>query len=65
MARLPLLDYPNHLARAFVLAHLHDPQVPLRTIFPRRLGLYPYIGMDALLVGLQKFVSMKLQDAYS
>jgi hypothetical protein len=21
----PLLDYPNHLARSFVLAHLHDP----------------------------------------
>ncbi len=21
----PLLDYPNHLARTFILNHLHDP----------------------------------------
>src|SRR4051794_12527880 len=33
VARLPLLDYPNHLARAFVLAHLHDPQYQFAHFF--------------------------------
>jgi hypothetical protein len=59
VARLPLLDYPNHLARAFVLAHLHDPQYHFAQFFRADWGLYPYIGMDALLVGLQRFVSIE------
>jgi hypothetical protein len=59
VARLPLLDYPNHLARAFVLAHLNDPQYQFAHFFRADWGLYPYIGMDAILVGLQRFVSIE------
>ena len=29
----PLLDYPNHLARAFILAHLHDSQFSFQKFF--------------------------------
>jgi hypothetical protein len=59
VARLPLLDYPNHLARAFVLAHLNDPQYQFAQFFRADWGLYPYIGMDALLVFLQRFASIE------
>src|SRR5438552_590925 len=30
----PLLDYPNHLARSFVLAHLNDPAFHFRGFYP-------------------------------
>src|SRR5437868_7296099 len=59
VALLPLLDYTNHLARAFVLAHLHDPQYQFGHFFRADWGLYPYIGMDAVLVWLQRFVSIE------
>ena len=34
----PLLDYPNHLARAFVLSHIHDPAFTLFSSTTRRTG---------------------------
>jgi hypothetical protein len=43
----PLLDYPNHLARSFVLAHLHDPAFTFSQFYRADWGAYPYLGMDA------------------
>ena len=48
----PLLDYPNHLARAFVLAHLNDPHFSFRQFYRADWGLYPYLGVDASLAVL-------------
>ena len=31
----PLLDYPNHLARAFVLMHVHDAHFSFRNFIAR------------------------------
>src|SRR5258706_15935416 len=45
----PLLDFPNHLARLFVLAHLNDPAFTLRNFYRADWGAYPYLGMDAVL----------------
>jgi hypothetical protein len=45
----PLLDYPNHLARSFVLSHLHDPAFSFSKFFRADWGAYPYLGMDASL----------------
>ena len=48
----PLLDYPNHLARSFVLAHLHDPSFTFGNFYRADWGAYPYLGMDAALAVL-------------
>lgn len=48
----PLLDYPNHLARSFVLAHLSDPAYSFSKFYRSDWGFYPYLGMDASLVAL-------------
>jgi hypothetical protein len=48
----PLLDYPNHLARAFVLAHLNDPSFSFRQFYRADWGAYPYLGVDAALAVL-------------
>src|SRR5579862_12039 len=48
----PLLDYPNHLARAFVLAHLNDSQFSFAQFYRSDWGAYPYLGMDASLAVL-------------
>ena len=48
----PLLDYPNHLARAFVLAHLNDSHFSFREFYLSDWGAYPYLGMDASLAVL-------------
>jgi hypothetical protein len=48
----PLLDYPNHLARAFVLAHLNDTHFSFREFYRSDWGAYPYLGMDASLAVL-------------
>src|SRR5690242_2860464 len=45
----PLLDYPNHLARAFVLMQLHDPHFNFSKFYRADWGAYPYLGMDAVL----------------
>src|ERR1035437_10284349 len=50
----PLLDYPNHLARSFVLAHLHDPAFHLSEFYRADWGAYPYLGMDASLAVLAR-----------
>jgi hypothetical protein len=48
----PLLDYPNHLARSFVLAHLNDPAFAFSRFYRADWGAYPYLGMDASLAFL-------------
>src|SRR6266436_6230662 len=48
----PLLDYPNHLARSFVLAHLNDPAFTFSRFYQADWGAYPYLGMDASLTVL-------------
>ena len=42
----PVLDYPNHLARYFVLAHPDDPV--LSRMYETRWAILPNLGMDAL-----------------
>lgn len=50
----PLLDYPNHIARAFVLAHLHDPGFHFQRFYSTDWGLYPYLAMDVSMLVLQR-----------
>src|SRR5271167_2568850 len=48
----PLLDYPNHLARAFVLSHLSDPAFQFSQFYRADWAALPYLGMDASLAVL-------------
>ena len=50
----PLLDYPNHLARAFVLTHLKDSHFTFQQFYRADWGAYPYLGMDASLAVLAR-----------
>jgi hypothetical protein len=50
----PLLDYPDHLARSFVLAHLRDPAFSFNNFYRADWGAYPYLGMDASLAILAR-----------
>src|SRR5665213_1128412 len=50
----PLLDYPNHLARSFVLSHLNDPAFTFSRFYRADWRAYPYLGMDASLAVLDK-----------
>ena len=54
----PLLDYPNHLARVFILTHINDPNYQFSQYYTATLGAYPYLTMDVLLLGLQKVTSI-------
>ncbi len=54
----PLVDYPNHLARAFVLHHLHDPNYEFVRFFAPDWGLNPYWLADFLLQVFQHFVGI-------
>jgi hypothetical protein len=48
----PVLDYPNHLARIFVLAHPHDPV--LSQFYAPHWRIVPNLGMDVLGLALLK-----------
>jgi hypothetical protein len=61
----PLLDYPNHLARAFVLLHLHDPHYSFSQWYRADWGLYPYLGMDASLAVLGRIFPIETAGAFS
>jgi hypothetical protein len=52
--RPPLLDYPNHLARTYVLAHLDAPA--FRGAYAAEWAPYPNLAMDAVVVPLQRLV---------
>ena len=54
----PLLDYPNHLARVFILTHFNDPNYQFSQYYTVTFGPYPYLTMDVLLMGLRKFMSL-------
>jgi len=56
----PLVDYPNHLARAFVLAHLKDPAFHFSQFYASDWNTYPYLSMDLILVGLQWFFPIEV-----
>ncbi len=56
----PLVDFPNHLASAFVLAHMHDPRYHFSQFYAPNWNLGPYLTMDLILVGLQKFLPAML-----
>src|ERR1700720_2254187 len=55
----PLLDYPNHLARAFVLAHLNDSNFSFPQFYRADWGAYPYLGMDASLAVLGRLLPIE------
>lgn len=55
---VPLVDYPNHLAGAFVLAHLKDPAFHFSRFYSADWNTYPYLAMDWILVGLQTLFSI-------
>ncbi|RED32567.1 hypothetical protein BJ123_11244 [Rhodopseudomonas thermotolerans] len=52
----PVLDYPNHLARYFVLAHPDDPM--LSQIYAPHWRILPNLGMDVLGAALLKVTSV-------
>ena len=56
----PLLDYPNHLARSFVLAHLNDRAFHFHGFYRADWGPYPYLAMDLALVTLQHIFSAEM-----
>ncbi len=55
----PLLDYPNHLASSYVLAHLHD-SLPFHSWYAAKWGPYPYVAMDVILRALQLVLPVEL-----
>src|SRR6266481_1128870 len=54
----PQLDYPNHLARSFVLAHLNDLAFTFSRFYRADWGAYPYLGMDASLAFLGRLFAI-------
>ena len=57
---VPLVDYPNHLAGAFVLAHLKDPAFQFSRFYAPDWNAYPYLAMDVILLGLQRFLAIEI-----
>jgi hypothetical protein len=55
----PLLDYPNHLARSFILVHMNDPAFTFAKFYKADWGAYPYLGMDASLAVLGRLFPME------
>jgi len=56
----PLLDYPNHLAQAFVLTHLNDPSFHFSEFYRAKWDVYPYLTMVVSLMGMQRFIPLEL-----
>lgn len=56
----PLLDYANHLARTFVLSHIHDPAFTFSKYYEADWRPYPYILWDVLVVALQQFLPVAI-----
>lgn len=55
----PLVDYPNHLASSFVLAHLQDPAFRFSEWYHADWALTPYVATDAVLVLLQRVMPIE------
>jgi hypothetical protein len=56
----PVVDYPNHLASAFVLAHLNDPSFHFSGFYAADWNANPYLAMDVILVWLQRFMPIEI-----
>jgi hypothetical protein len=56
----PVVDYPNHLASAFVLAHLKDPAFHFGGFYAADWNANPYLAMDVILVGLHRFMPIEI-----
>ena len=56
----PLLDYANHLARAFVLDHLHDPGYQFAQYYRADWKPYPYVLWDLLALALQRILPVEI-----
>jgi hypothetical protein len=54
------LDYPNHLASSYVLAHVHDSKMPFHQWYGADWGLYPYLTMGAVLRFLQWILPIEI-----
>jgi hypothetical protein len=55
--RYPVVtDYPNHLARWFVLFHMKDPAYHFAAFYTPAWGPLPYISPDILAMVLQNFL---------
>ncbi len=54
----PVLDYPNHLARIFVLAHPDDPI--LSQIYAPHWRIVPNLGIDVIGTGLLKLTDVHI-----
>ncbi|WP_244626800.1 hypothetical protein [Bradyrhizobium ivorense] len=52
----PLLDYPNHLARFFILAHPDDPI--LAKMYAPHWTILPNLGMDVIGAGLLRITDV-------
>jgi hypothetical protein len=59
VAEPPLLDYPNHLARTFILDRLTDPVFHFSQYYHADWKPYPYILWDILMVVLQQFMPVE------
>lgn len=55
----PLLDYANHLARTFILNHLHDPAFHFSEYYRADWKPYPYVLWDLLLVAFQQLLPVE------
>jgi hypothetical protein len=55
----PLLDYPNHLARMFVLKHLPGDPV-LAQMYEAKWTILPNVGMDFLVLTLLSLLSLNV-----
>jgi hypothetical protein len=56
----PLLDYPNHLASSYVLAHIHDQRYQFSRWYQADWTPSPYVATDAALVVLQRFLPVEV-----
>jgi hypothetical protein len=56
----PLVDYPNHLARYYILGHLQDPNLHLSQFYASRWQPSPYVAVDVLAVFLLKLLPIDL-----
>jgi hypothetical protein len=54
----PLIDYPNHLARAFVLHHLNDPHYDFGQFYAPDWRPNPYCFADFLAQVFQQFTNI-------
>ena len=57
---LVMIDYPNHLARWFVLFHMKDGAYRFPDLYAPAWGFLPYISVDVLGVALQYFLPINV-----